>query len=175
MNSTALAAVLATVGAAAAVGAVLAVGALTAPGAVTVPVPATPLSAGEPGPAALARACGSLAAALPARLGELDRRDTSPASVATAAYGDPAVVLRCGVAAAAGFTLGVEPFGVDEVFWFSDDRGAEVVWTTVDRSIRLEVTIPATIADQGALLVDLAPAVTGALPKTPISPLPPPG
>ena len=173
MNGTALAAVLATVGAVAATGTVLAVGALTAPGAVPVTVPAAPTAAGEPDPATLSRACGSLAAALPARLGELDRRDTSPASPATAAYGDPAVVLRCGVAAAPGFILGVEPFGVDEVFWFADDRGAEVVWTTVDRSVRLEVTIPATIADQGALLVDLAPAVTSALPTAPIRPLPP--
>ncbi len=58
-----------------------------APGAVSVPRPS----------AAAAKLCRALHRALPGTVDGLARRSTRPASDFTAAWGSPAIVLRCGV------------------------------------------------------------------------------
>ena len=89
--------------------------------------------------------CPALVDALPATLvGETSRRVES-ASPYVRAWGDPAVVLVCGVARPAGFTVGAGLIQIDGVQWFVDtsDRRT-VVWTAVDRPVYVQVRVPAS-------------------------------
>jgi hypothetical protein len=115
-------------------------------------------------PAADRGACVKLIAAVPARVGNQRRRTTSGSPYA-AAWGDPAIVLRCGVGAPAGFT----PFSacqrVNGVDWFAPDsmfidQGSDVLLTTIGRAPRVEVLVPARYRPPLATMVDLAPVIT---------------
>jgi hypothetical protein len=129
-----------------AVGAALLLGACTAAAPVDVAVP----GAGSTG-------CARLADALPAELDGRDRRETSPASVRTAAWGDPPVVLRCGVPRPPGLT-GSEVVVVDGVGWVLAERPAAYVFTTSDLATYVQVRVPRSTprAAATAPLVDLA-------------------
>jgi hypothetical protein len=111
---------------------------------------AGPVALPEPQPDASARAvCTSLLAALPDQVLESTRRPTDP-GVLTAAWGDPPITLRCGVAAPPGLTASSECLEVNGVGWFDEPAEGGVLFTTVGRAVFVEV---------GAL-VDLADAVT---------------
>jgi hypothetical protein len=120
--------------------------------AVTVPAPPKP-------DAATQAACVKVFAKLPVQLGGLAPRRTDTDSSFVAAWGDPAVVVRCGVAGPAVFgTLdAAQLVDVNSVLWQPDPQRDRTVYTTVDRSVGIEVTVPAG-ADQPLAL--LAPAVS---------------
>ena len=111
-------------------------------------------------------ACARLADALPDELDGRNRRDTEPASARTAAWGNPAVVLRCGVPRPPGLTATSEVIEVEDVGWFLDERPRAFVFTTVGRSTHVEVRVPgATPREQATSpLVDLAGPVAAAVP-----------
>ena len=112
--------------------------------------------------------CPRLHEQLPDDLDGRDRRDTSPASRRTAAWGDPALVLRCGVTRPPGLTATSQVLEVDEVEWFLAERPGAYVFTTVGRTAYVELRVPrSTPRDRAtAPLVDLAPAITAAVPRT---------
>lgn len=89
----------------------------------------------------------------------------SSEAAGTAVYGDPEVVVRCGVNPLGPTTL--RCLSVNDVDWVIDDRGDPLVFTTFGRSPALEVRIPASypVANDSAALVDLQPVAEG-LPKT---------
>ena len=111
--------------------------------------------------------CEELHHALPDDLDGRERRDTSPESTQTAAWGDPPVVLRCGVGRPADLTSTSQVIEVDQVDWFLDERPGAYVFTTVGRTAYVEVRVPrATPREQAtAPLVDLADAVRETLPR----------
>lgn len=124
------------------------------------PVPVTPPTPG----AEAAAACAKLQEAFPDKVDEGKRRETSPESALTAAWRDPAVVLRCGVA-----DPPVRPTTqlrtINDVDWYTADfevTGPHV-YTTVGRVANVELTIPDGRLPAGAL-VDLADAVKLAVP-----------
>lgn len=124
--------------------------------------------------AAVARICAALVHALPGTVIGADRRAARPASRLTAAWGDPAVVLRCGVARPDGLTATsevIEVRGVDEgagVEWFLRESATAYRFTTVGRRAYVEVTVPARVPREEATgrLVDLGPAVRRAVPRS---------
>jgi hypothetical protein len=124
--------------------------------AVTVPAPP------KPNPATQA-ACVKVFAKLPVQLGQLAPRRTQTDSSFVAAWGNPAVVLRCGVAKPAvfGTAEAAQLVEVNGVLWQPDPQRDRTVYTAIDRSVYLDVTVPAG-ADQPLPL--LAPAVS-ALPR----------
>ena len=124
--------------------------------AVTVPAPP------KPNPATQA-ACVKVFAKLPVQLGQLAPRRTQTDSSFVAAWGNPAVVLRCGVARPAVFGTpeAAQLVEVNSVLWQPDPQRDRTVYTAVDRGVYLDVTVPAG-ADQPLPL--LAPAVS-ALPR----------
>jgi hypothetical protein len=83
----------------------------------------------------------------------------------TAVYGDPRIVVRCGVTPLGPTELPC--LSVNDIDWVIDDRNDPLVFTTFGRSPAVEVRIPATYpkADGSAALVDLQP-VAQTLPKT---------
>lgn len=126
-------------------------------------LPAVPV---EPPPAlseAAQRACQELIAALPTTLGDRPARPVRSSSPYVAAWGEPAVVLRCGVAEPAGFLPDSQVFEIGGVRWFPVERGAGTVWTATDRAVYVEVTAPT--AEASDPVARLSTAVTRALPK----------
>lgn len=99
---------------------------------------------------------------LPAKVDGLSRRDPEPASALTAGWGNPAIILRCGVARPAEMSDpeadGVE---VDGVGWLlQKQKDGSFRFTSTLRKAYVEVRIPAGRSGDGmAPLVDLAPAI----------------
>jgi hypothetical protein len=126
-------------------------------------LPAVPV---EPPPAqseAAQRACQELIAALPTTLGDRPARPVRSPSPYVAAWGEPAVVLRCGVAKPAGYLPDSQVFEIGGVRWFPVQRGAGTVWTATDRAVYVEVTAPTAAASDP--VARLATAVSRALPR----------
>ncbi len=127
------------------------------------------MTAAVPSPAPEAdRLCRDLDGELPKRVDGLDRADPAPASELTAAWGDPAIILRCGVPRPARMADpkadGVE---VDGVGWLLEKRDdGSFRFTTALRLAYVEVTLPKARKDRGmGPLTDLAPAVLATVPK----------
>lgn len=106
-------------------------------------------------------ACAKAAAAFPPRLGSLPRGDLDVAGAAR--YGDPAVIVRCGVSAP-GPTPD-ECVAVDDVDWVVHPLADGTRMTTYGRSPAVEVLVPAAHAPAPLLLPALA-AAARALPST---------
>jgi hypothetical protein len=126
-------------------------------------VPAPPESA------AGQRSCPGLIAALPVRLGDLLGRPVQSSSPSVLAWGEPPVVLRCGVPRPAGFVPGApDVVGINGVTWFVQPRGERTVWTVVDRAVYIEATVPSGYAS--APIPSLSDAVAGTLRAVPPRP-----
>ena len=103
-------------------------------------------------------------AALPAHVSDQSRRHTSGSPLG-AAWGDPAIVLRCGVGAPEGYEPGSPCQRVNGVDWFVpedqiEDQGSDVLLTTIGRSPAVEVAVPSDYRPPNAVMVDLADAIT---------------
>ena len=108
-------------------------------------------------------ACEKLVAALPDRVADQPRRTTSGSSP-SAAWGDPAIVLRCGVGAPAQSDLTSQCQVANGLGWFvpvagMNDQSTDVVMTTIERRPRVEVTLPARYRPPVAAMVDLGKAI----------------
>jgi hypothetical protein len=113
-------------------------------------------------------ACTKLLTALPTRLAGLDQRRIVPAtSPYVLAWGDPAVVLRCGVDRPATFVATSTVFnassvGKARVYWLPVNQPTKNVFTTIDRSVYIEVTVPTAYPQPP--LAPLSDAVASVLP-----------
>jgi hypothetical protein len=84
------------------------------------------------------------------------------------AWGEPAVVLRCGVARPPSFISSADVQLINGVTWFAERRGQTTAWTVVDRPVYVEVLVPA--ADASAPVARLSTPVTAALKPRPLDP-----
>ncbi|MDT0471858.1 DUF3515 domain-containing protein [Streptomyces griseoviridis] len=121
----------------------------------------------DPG-AKVTELCQNLDGTLPSEVDGEGRRDPEPASALTAGWGNPAIILRCGVPRPAEMddpeADGVEVEGVGWLLQKRDDGSYR--FTTTLRRAYVEVTIPkARTGDGMAPLVDVAPAVKKAIPE----------
>jgi hypothetical protein len=110
-------------------------------------------------------ACAALLDALPARVADQPHRKVTGSPYA-AAWGDPAIVLRCGVGKPAGYDRFARCQRADGVDWFVPestiaDQSKDAVMTTIGRSPAVEVGLPAHYRPEGAAgaMVDLAAAI----------------
>ena len=133
--------------------------------------PTVPLALGPvPAPGAADPACGDLMRALPDDLAGLSRRTitglgTLPAAGsavvtpsdladlevgAVAAWGQPAVVLRCGVQTPTELTCTAPVQEVDGVTWLpltnATDTDGSTTYLLADRAVRVALTVPPTVA-----------------------------
>ncbi|MFF4504011.1 DUF3515 domain-containing protein [Streptomyces sp. NPDC001401] len=124
--------------------------------------------AAVPGPGTkVTELCRKLDKALPSKADGQDRRDPTPASALTAGWGNPAIILRCGVPRPAEMSDpeadGVEVNGVGWLLQKQKDGAFR--FTSTLRKAYVEVRIPAGRTGDGmAALVDLAPAIKKAIP-----------
>ena len=113
---------------------------------------------------AVERDCRALVDALPDRVADLDRREATTGDGLGAAWGDPAVVLRCGVGRPEGFDAVSRCQTANGVDWYIPEdqlQGTRVdtTMTAVGRTANVEVRIPAQYLPPVNTMVDLAPAL----------------
>jgi hypothetical protein len=132
-----------------------------------VDVPALPEAEGS-----TRSACAQLLAALPAEIDPgVGRRPVTGDPERIAAYGDPAVVVRCGVPAPERITEAVQ---INRVDWSVRDSGAGFEWTTVGRAATVSVELPDVYEERGfaELIVPLTGPITATLPAPTPTPTP---
>ncbi|MCX3060814.1 DUF3515 domain-containing protein [Streptomyces beihaiensis] len=127
-------------------------------------------TAAVPSPdAKVTKMCRKLHDLLPQKVEGHGRNDPEPHSELTAAWGSPAIILRCGVAwPSAMADKDTLPATVNGVGWGVEklDDGAQRMYTAL-RQAYVEVTIPKELVarDGAAPLVDLAGPIKKAIPK----------
>lgn len=107
--------------------------------------PPPPITVSAPPSNAVAEGpCAQVLSALPVQLGQLAPRvvHTRPDSPNVVAWGDPAVVLRCGVSRPTAFVPTSDVYDIGSVYWFALKQKTATVWTVIDRAVYVEVTIP---------------------------------
>ena len=102
-----------------------------------------------PTPLAKGEVCRAVASAWPADVGDHARREVSDAS-AGAAYGDPAIIARCGVPALGPTTE--DCIEVDGLGWVAQPLSDGTRFTTFGRDPAIEVLIPKDYAPEPLLL-----------------------
>jgi hypothetical protein len=94
--------------------------------------------------------------------GEASRRVQSDSPYAYA-WGDPAIVLVCGVDRPAGYVAGVSAIQINGVQWYVDTGNPDTtVWTTVDRPVYVQISLPASV--DSAPVTALTKQIAQALP-----------
>jgi hypothetical protein len=127
-----------------------------------------PVSASAPpsDPAAVAP-CAQVISRLPVRLDGLAPRivHTTPSSSFVVAWGDPAIVLRCGVPRPARLRPGsaAQLFGVNGVNFLPVRGGDVTAFTAIDRAVYVEIDVPTSYRQPP--LGPLATAIAQALPQ----------
>jgi len=117
-----------------------------------------------------ARVCRALVAALPARVSDQDRREVDTGSGYAAAWGDPAIELRCGVTRPQALDRFASCLVVDGVGWFIPDSQqqqstpVDTTLTTVGRRVYVSVHVPAQYLPTAATMVDLGAAIRRTVP-----------
>jgi hypothetical protein len=110
-----------------------------------------------------AEACADLVAALPDAVSDQPRRQVDPEDEYGAAWGDPAIVLRCGVPRPDGFDRFSTCQEANGVGWFVPeeqfDQGVDVLMTTIGFEQNVEVLLPASYRPPAAAMVDVAAAI----------------
>ncbi|MEV5002493.1 DUF3515 domain-containing protein [Nocardioides sp. LML1-1-1.1] len=111
-------------------------------------------------------ACEAFADDLPDTLAEQQRVEVEPSDAPAAAYGDPAIVVRCGVPKPDGFSLAASCETANGVGFFipdeqTRDQDADLTITAAGYRPRVEVVVPARYRPSGgaAAMSVLAPLV----------------
>jgi hypothetical protein len=109
--------------------------------------------------------------ALPDEVDGAARRKLKPTDAPAAAWGDPAIVLRCGVPMPREFDRFSTCQEADGVGWFIPEeqitgRPEPITMTTIGRAVNVEVSLPTEHFPPAAAMVDLAPAIKRTVPET---------
>lgn len=111
-----------------------------------------------------ARTCSELVDALPETVDDVERREVEPADAPVAAWGDPAIVLRCGVEMPAAFDDFSTCQETNGIGWFIPDEQmtgspTEITMTTIGRDVNVEVALPVEHFPPANTMVDLSEAI----------------
>lgn len=111
-----------------------------------------------------AAACANLLDGLPNVVADAVLRDVEPPDLPAAAWGRPAVVLRCGVGLPPEYQPDAVLSEIDGVAWLPIDGVGGMFFATVDRDPIVEVAIPEAY-HPADVLSDLAPAISARIPE----------
>ncbi len=131
------------------------------------PACARPVEVAVPaGPAPeVTAACAGFSAALPTALSTAgERREVTPASTLTAAYGDPPVGVRCGVPDPPTQSPTSTPVTVDGIDWWAEELTGGWRLTSTGRAANVEITVPSDQGPAPSVAADLAPTIAATLP-----------
>jgi hypothetical protein len=108
--------------------------------------------------------CQELVRQLPEKLGQNARRPVAGSgSDQNAVYGDPPIVVACG-AALPSVPAADRVWVLSGVCWYAASAAEATVWTTLDRQIPLQVTVPRSYEGPGGLVQALVEPVRATLP-----------
>jgi Protein of unknown function (DUF3515) len=108
--------------------------------------------------------CRGFIAQLPGTVRDLNRRPVSAGPELNAAYGQPPIVVRCGVPAAS-FPPTATLYTLSGVCFYAAKQDAETVWTTVDRQVPVAVTVPNSYSGAGQWVTEFSDDIAGAVPS----------
>jgi hypothetical protein len=95
-----------------------------------------------------ATVCRALLAKLPEAVSGLRQRPVAGGAEQNAAYGEPPLLLRCGVSPVTPPADSTEyVYALSRVCWMPDRTGR--VWTTLDRKVPVSVTVPEPLSEPG--------------------------
>jgi hypothetical protein len=130
----------------------------------------SPISvAAPPANAAADAPCTTLLGDLPTAIatsdGTLAGRPAQSTWTYVAAWGQPAVVLRCGVPRPAALTVNSGAFviAVDNVNFFQSKSGSNFIYTAIDRAAYIEISVPTSYSQPP--IGPIASAIATALPQ----------
>ncbi len=99
--------------------------------------------------------CSRLMSALPDQVLDQKRRTVEPGAF-SAAWGDPVISLRCGVAKPPDLNAASPCVEVNGVGWFGEEAEGGYLFTTIGRRTYVELAVPHAYAPESGALVDLA-------------------
>jgi hypothetical protein len=117
-------------------------------------VPATPVQMAAPELAARpAEVCLAVTSQLPVKVRDLAARKVSAGPEQNAAYGEPPLTVACGVTqpkmcaslddtGTGCVPLDTELLNMNKVCWYASQQGDAAVFTTMDREVPVQVTVP---------------------------------
>jgi hypothetical protein len=110
-------------------------------------------------------ACTTLLAAIPAELDTgVRRRPVTGDANRTAAWGDPAITLRCGVALP---DQTLEPIVIDGLKLVTTKAPGVITWTTFDRAVNVAIAVPTSYQEQVYDVQPLVPMLKNLPPPQP--------
>lgn len=118
------------------------------------------------------KTCRELLDALPAQVADQPSRTVEPDGAWGAAWGDPAIVLTCGVEPPHGFRRTSSCTTVDGVDWFLPEKQLEatepreLTMTTVNRAVYVEVRMPPDYWPPATTLADVSTVIRRTVEKT---------
>jgi hypothetical protein len=101
--------------------------------------------------------CQALIADAPPRVAGQDRLDVG--NQVAAAWGDPEIVLRCGVETPDALKPTSRCFDVSDVGWLAETTADGYLFTTIGRSFHVSVEVPKSYDPAADALADLATSV----------------
>jgi hypothetical protein len=112
-----------------------------------------------------AAVCRALVARLPATVRDLNRRPVGAGPEQNAAYGDPAITVACG-GAVPSIVPTATVYPLSGVCWYAAVRPDVTVWTTLDREVPVQVTVPRWYDAPGQWVIEFSAPVLAAVPST---------
>jgi hypothetical protein len=116
--------------------------------------------------------CRSLLDSLPSKVADQSSRAVRPDGAWGAAWGDPPIVLSCGVPPPRGFGRASTCTTVDGVDWYLPESQlqpgngpSDLTMTTVHRAVHVQVRMPGEYWPPATTLADLSPVVKAAVPR----------
>ncbi|MQA27969.1 MAG: DUF3515 family protein [Micromonosporaceae bacterium] len=131
------------------------------PDAARTPVPSGPvtMASRDLAPRA-ATVCRALLAKLPSTIRELPQRVVTSGAEQNAAYGEPPILLRCGVEPVTlPKTSTAVVYPLSGACWLPKKTREGTVWTTLDREVPVSVTVPKSLPEPGQWVAALSPHV----------------
>ena len=114
---------------------------------------------------ATAQICADFRDSLPDSLSGQGSQKTDPESPLTAAWGEPAIIVRCGVDRPAALEPSSQLTTVNDVDWFAEELTGGYLFTTYGRKAYVEVTVPNDYAPEIGPVTELSAAVADTVPK----------
>ncbi|HEX6246248.1 MAG TPA: DUF3515 domain-containing protein [Nocardioidaceae bacterium] len=110
------------------------------------------------------RTCRRLVQALPDSVDDAERVEVDPPEAPAGAWGDPPIVLRCGVPMPEDFDDYATCHETNGIGWFIPDEqmsgeATEITMTTIGRDVNVEVTLPPEHWPPANAMVDLSEAI----------------
>jgi hypothetical protein len=122
-------------------------------------------------PEQTATVCRALVAALPGALRDRTRRPVTAGSEQNAAYGDPAITLACGAGALPSVDPTADVYALSGVCWYAVPGPGSTVWTAIDRTVPVVVTVPSGYDQPGQWVIGFSGPVRSSVPPASTVPL----